>query len=195
MEWMLANFEQVVYQKLNSDQKYYKAASKFQIVSWILETWNEISNETIKNSTNSSFLILISNLSFETCGFYGGGEEDREKAFKRAKSFSTGELNIQGDHDPVYVEEEEEEEIIYFESEIDEDASDDIYRINWKKLHPHYFDRWISCFTLRCAILQSFDEACFTNSTSMYKTSMIVNAVFHTPLATFFTSQFNIFLS
>ena len=49
-EWMISKFEEVVYRKLNSDEKIYRAASKHQLLIWIFEAWKELKDETIEKS-------------------------------------------------------------------------------------------------------------------------------------------------
>jgi len=50
LDWMITNFDDVISRKVNSEQKFYKAASKYQVVNWILEAWTEIKEETIDKS-------------------------------------------------------------------------------------------------------------------------------------------------
>jgi len=78
---MLLNFEETVYRKLNSEEKYDKATSKYQRLRWIFESWKETTDELM---TKVYFLISKNAhlLGFEIYGFFSG-EEGREKVFQR----------------------------------------------------------------------------------------------------------------
>jgi len=58
LAWIIQNFDDVVYRKVNSDQKFYKAASKSQVVRWVLEAWADIKDETIDTSLKLLFFFV-----------------------------------------------------------------------------------------------------------------------------------------
>jgi len=99
---MTDKFDEVIYKKLNSEEKYYRGASVAQILTWVFEAWNALSDESIIKSKFG--FILLKSLGFQTCCFFE--EEEREKVYKRAKDISIGELTVE---DPYYIEEDFED--------------------------------------------------------------------------------------
>ena len=50
LDWMIEKFDEIVFKRMNSDEKVYRGANEHQILSWVLEAWRELSNETIEKS-------------------------------------------------------------------------------------------------------------------------------------------------
>ena len=76
VKWMINHFNDVVYKKLNSNKKYYRAPSVYQITNWICEGWTQITEETINNSNllNSCFKIFKVSLHVDFFNFFFSNE-------------------------------------------------------------------------------------------------------------------------
>jgi len=49
-DWLVNRYDDIIYHKTDPNQKFHKAASDYEIVEWIIEAWNELSEELIRNS-------------------------------------------------------------------------------------------------------------------------------------------------